>query len=305
LSSGASEPPSRDGVNASTVGLPAGPWPTLIDFLTERFANVPRATWLVRAARGDLTLHTGQRVTVEFATHAPYPAQGRLYYYRDVPDEPAIPFQEDVLYQDEHLLVVDKPHFVPVVPSGHYLQQTLLVRLRRRLGLPHLAPIHRLDRDTAGLVLFSCQPATRDAYCALFRQHQVHKTYHAVAGWRPELHWPLTRQSRIVPAGHFMLQHEVPGPVNAITHIDLLRVHDALALYQLRPVTGQRHQLRVHMLALGLPILNDGLYPVLTPQGSPDITRPLQLLARELHFTDPLTRQPRHFVSTRRLRMSV
>jgi tRNA pseudouridine32 synthase/23S rRNA pseudouridine746 synthase len=243
----------------------------------------------------------GATIRPEQASQPPYPAHTRLYYYREVPDEPPIPFEEVVLFQDEHLLVVDKPHFLPVVPSGKYLRETVLVRLKHKLGLDDLVPIHRIDRDTAGLVMFSKQPASRAAYGVLFSRHQVRKTYHAIAPWRAEVTLPQLRQSRIREAGHFMLQREVPGPVNAITQIDLLEVRGNLARYALKPVTGQRHQLRVHMLALGLPILNDGLYPTLTPEGQVDHAHPLQLLAKELAFTDPVSLTERHFVSQRRL----
>lgn len=295
------KPPPRQGVGASCVGLPAGPWPSLIDFLAARFPNVAPATWLQRMARGDVLDECGAPITPERASQSPYTAHTRLYYYRDVPVEATIPFDEVVLYQDEHLLVVDKPHFLPVVPSGQYLTQTVLVRLKRKLGLDDLVPIHRIDRDTAGLVMFSKQPASRAAYAALFRQHQVHKTYHAIAPWRADVPMPQLRQSRIREAGHFMLQQEVPGLPNALTHIAVLEVRGDLARYELQPVTGQRHQLRVHMLGLGLPIQNDGLYPVLTPQGQTDPSRPLQLLARELRFTDPVSGLARHFVSQRQL----
>lgn len=295
------KPPTRSGIGPSCVALPAGPWPTLIDFLTERFPSVLPATWLARMAGGEVLDAFGAAITPEQASQSPCPAHTRLYYYREVPDEPHIPFEEVVLYQDAHLLVVDKPHFLPVVPSGGYLRETVLVRLKHKLGLNDLVPIHRLDRDTAGLVMFSKQPASRAAYCALFSSRQVRKTYHAIAPWRADVALPLLRQSRIREAGHFMLQQEVAGPVNAITHIDVLEVRGDLARYALKPVTGQRHQLRVHMLALGLPILNDGLYPTLIPEGQVNHAHPLQLLAHELVFTDPISQQQRHFLSQRQL----
>jgi len=299
------KPPTRQGIGPSCVGLPAGAWPTLLDFLTERFPNITPQTWLERMARGDVIDDRGEPISLQRAVNAPYAAHQRLtqhlYYYREVPDEPAIPFDEVVLFEDAHLLVVDKPHFLPVVPSGAYLRETVLVRLKNKRGLDELVPIHRIDRDTAGLVLFSKKPASRAAYCALFSQHQVHKTYQAIAPWRPDLTWPQTRTSRIREAGHFMLQHEVPGEPNAITHIDVLEVRGALARYQLKPVTGQRHQLRVHMLGLGLPILNDGLYPTLTPEGQVDYAKPLQLLAKRLEFIDPIQGESRQFESERML----
>lgn len=290
-------PPSRNGVGPSCVGLPPGPWHTLLDFLADRFKAISRERWLERLQRGDVVDEHGVTVTPQ----RPYEAHLRLYYYRDVPFEPAIPFQETILFQDAHLLVIDKPHFLPVVPSGGYLQETVLVRLKRQLGIDTLVPIHRIDRDTAGLVMFSVRPDTRAPYHALFSQRAVHKTYEAIAPWRADLTLPLTRESRIVEAGHFMLQHEVDGPANAITRLDVLEVRGALARYALQPVTGQRHQLRVHMAALGLPIEGDGLYPTLTPEGQIDYTHPLQLLAKSIEFIDPLSGEPRHFQSRRHL----
>lgn len=290
-------PAARDGVRPSCVVVPAGPWPTLLDFLSQRFAGVPAATWQARLDAGLVT--DSERLTAH-AHDAATPGR-RLYYYREVPQEPAIPFHEEVLWHDEHLLVVDKPHFLPVVPSGKHVRETLLARLQRQLHVPELSPIHRIDKDTAGLVMFSVQAASRNAYQALFRDRQVRKTYECIAPWNPHLPWPLHRESRIGDATHFMQQTEVPGEVNAITDIAPLEVHGTWARYVLHPLTGQRHQLRVHMHALGLPLLHDGIYPVLTPEGTNDYARPLQLLARRLAFTDPLTGTPRQFESRRTL----
>jgi tRNA pseudouridine32 synthase/23S rRNA pseudouridine746 synthase len=291
-------PATRNGVSPSCVVLPAGPWATVAEFLFERFPGVPASVWLQRMERGDVVDDQGIAVTRQCA----YTATRRLYYYRAVEAEPHIPFDAVVLWQDEHLLVVDKPHFLPVLPSGKYLQETVLVRLKNQLGLEALSPIHRIDRDTAGLVLFSIQPATRDAYQALFRERRVDKTYEAIAPWNPALPWPLRRETRIVPSPeHFMQQVEVEGPPNTLTHLAPLEVRGMLARYALKPVTGHRHQLRVHMAALGLPILGDGIYPTLTPEGHTDYAKPLQLLAQSIAFTDPLSGQARRFESARQL----
>jgi len=276
----------------------------MLDFLSERFVGIPRERWQARMDAGEIWDEHGAAVTLR----RPYQAHLRLYYYRDVPVELPIPFEATILLQDEHLLVVDKPHFLPVAPSGHYLQQTVLVRLKRQLGIDELSPIHRIDRDTTGLVLFSLQKSTRGAYQALFRERAVHKTYEAIAPWRADLSLPLTRHSRLQEAGHFMLQHEVDGAPNATTHIALLetfkRQGQDLARYRLEPITGQRHQLRVHMAALGLPILGDGLYPTLTPEGQIDYARPLQLLAKAIEFIDPLSGAARRFESARQLALA-
>jgi tRNA pseudouridine32 synthase/23S rRNA pseudouridine746 synthase len=291
-------PALRDGVGPSSVVLPQEPWATVLDFLVSRFAGVARGEWVQRMESGTVTSDMGETLGVDAA----YAAGLRVYYFRALPPEPRIPFEEVVLYQDEHLLVVDKPHFLPVMPSGKYLQETVLVRLKNKLGLDDLVPIHRIDRDTAGLVLFSVQRSSRDAYHALFRQHQVAKTYQAIARWDPTLAWPLRRESRIAESSHFMQQAEVDGPPNALTHITPLENFGGLARYQLEPVTGQRHQLRVHMTALGLPLVGEGMYPVLTPEGSADTTQPLQLLAKSIAFTDPVSGRALRFESQRRLR---
>ncbi len=291
-------PPSRNGVGASCVVLPAGSWSRVIDFLPQRFPSVNLDTWLQRLHAGDVIDDQGQILKAD----APYRAGRRLYYFRSLATEPRIPFEAVVLWQDAHLLVVDKPHFLPVVPSGKYLQETVLTRLKNALGLEALSPIHRIDRDTAGLVLFSKQVVSRGAYQELFRTRQVGKTYECIAPWNPALTWPITRQSRIVASEHFMQQSEVPGEPNALTHIEPIEVHGALARYTLKPVTGQRHQLRVHMAALGLPIVNDGIYPRLTPEGSANYTQPLQLLAQSIAFTDPISGQPMRFESTKKLK---
>ncbi len=291
-------PPPRAGVGASCVVLPAGPWATVLEFLVQRFPGVPAADWLARLQAGDVVDDQGHTLT----PHSRYAPQQRLYYYRRLAEEPRIPFTEVVLWQDAHLLVVDKPHFLPVIPSGKYLQETVLVRLKNRLGLDGLSPIHRIDRDTAGLVLFSINPATRNAYHALFRERQVDKTYECIAPWNPALPWPQRRETRIAPSAHFMQQQEVDGPPNSLTHIEPIEVRGALARYALHPVTGQRHQLRVHMDALGLPIVGDGIYPVLTPEGTEDYANPLQLLAKSIAFTDPLSGDRRQFESRLQLR---
>lgn len=293
-------PLSREGLGASCVVTPnAGPWRTVLDFLDARFAAVGRAVWRQRMEAGLVLSAAEQAIGVDQLF---VPAQ-RIYYFRAMEVEPKIPFEAELLWQDEHLLVVDKPHFLPVIPSGKYVHETLLVRLKKQLQLEDLVPIHRIDRDTAGLVLFSVNPATRNAYHALFREREVHKIYHAIAPWNPQLAWPVTRQSRIAPSSLFMKQAEVDGPANALTHIRPLQVNAPLALYELKPVTGQRHQLRVHMEALGLPIEGDGIYPVLSPEGEINYQYPLQLLAKQLSFKDPVTGLTQEFKSNRQLHL--
>ena len=289
--------PTRSGVGPSCVGLPAGPWPTITDFLVAHFPAISRTIWLARMASGQVVDEFGVAVTPERA----YQGHMRVYYYRDVPDEPVVPFEASVVFQDRHLVVADKPHFLPVTPSGNYLQQTLLVRLKNALGIDTLVPIHRIDRETAGLVMFSVEPAERDAYQALFRQHAVEKHYEAIAPWHVGHRFPMVRTSRIVQDEPFFRQREAAGEPNSETRIELMEKRGNLARYALSPVTGKKHQLRVHMNALGVPILNDRMYPPVSPTPADDYNLPLQLLARSMAFTDPVTGQARRFESAFKL----
>lgn len=290
----------REGVGASCVALPHGPWPRLLDFLAERLPAVSAEQWLERMAQGHVLDESGAPLSPD----APYRHGTRVYYYRALDAEPVIPFEETILYQDAHLLVADKPHFLPVTPSGRYVQQTLLVRLKRRTGIEDLSPIHRIDRETAGLVVFSVRPQDRGAYQALFREQVVDKDYEAIAPLRPDLPLPAVHRSRIEPDERFFRQREVPGEPNSETQIELIEALGDLARYRLRPRSGKTHQLRVHMNALGRPICGDLFYPEVVHgpgHAEDDWGRPLQLLARALAFTDPVTGAPRHFESRRQL----
>jgi tRNA pseudouridine32 synthase / 23S rRNA pseudouridine746 synthase len=304
----ASNAPSRAGVSASTVYLPADKrYGTMFEFFTQAFPKIDASIWQERFDQGLVVDQAGMAVSPSAA----YVPKQHLFYYRHVESEPRIPFDEVVLYQDEHLVVVDKPHFLPVTPSGRYVQETLLVRLKNKLGLPELSPLHRLDRDTAGLVLFSVQVKERGAYQQMFHGRQVHKTYEAIASYCEDLVLPMTYESRLEDSDIYMQMHEVEGKPNSLTHIALQSILSArpsgvrLASYELKPVTGKRHQLRVHMNALGIPILNDGIYPTLTPEQlvmtEAEYAKPLQLLARRLEFVDPVTKAERIFKSSRTL----
>jgi tRNA pseudouridine32 synthase/23S rRNA pseudouridine746 synthase len=289
-----------DGVSASCVALPHGPWPRLIDFLAERLSAVSTEQWVQRMATGRVLDETGHTLNPE-ASFAP---GTRVYYYRELEAEPPIPFLEHIVHQDKHLLVADKPHFLPVTPAGRYVQQTLLVRLKRRTGIETLTPIHRIDRETAGLVVFSVRPQDRDAYQRLFREQQVEKVYEAIAPLRPEQPLPAVYRSRIEADEQFFRQREVPGAPNSETALELVEARGTLGLYRLRPRSGKTHQLRVHMNALGRPIVGDLFYPeVVHGPGAvgDDWLQPLRLLARTLSFTDPVTGVPRHFESLRQL----
>ncbi|MFV3307442.1 pseudouridine synthase [Pseudomonas sp. NY15181] len=281
---------------ASTLHLPAGPWATVLDCLCAHFPAISRDTWLDRMARGKVLDSDGQPIGPQH----PYREALRIHYFREVPQETPVPFQENILYADEHLVVADKPHFLPVTPSGQYVEQTLLARLAKRLDNPLLVPLHRIDRLTAGLVLLSANPDSRAAYQALFRERRIDKMYEAIAPALPQLAFPHVRKSRMVDGDPFILMQEVDGAPNSETRIEVLEQRGELWRYGLYPVTGKRHQLRVHMSALGAALCFDPLYPTLLPREErppEDYEKPLKLLARRLDFIDPLTGEPRHFES--------
>jgi tRNA pseudouridine32 synthase/23S rRNA pseudouridine746 synthase len=286
-------PPSIDGLAASTLQLPPGNWPTVLDCLCERFPAVARSQWRERMARGRVVDSAGRWVTPE----TPYRVGLEVHYYREDPDEPPIPIDEVVLHADADLLVADKPHFLPVAPTGAHVHKTLLGRLVRRTGNHALAPLHRIDRETAGLVLFSTNPHSRARYQALFRERRIEKRYEAIAPALPGVEFPCTHSSRMVAGEPFFRMQEIEGPANSETRIDVVARGDGRWRYALTPLTGRKHQLRVHMAALGAPIANDVLYPSLRHRATGDYSAPLQLLAKRLSFIDPLSGVERSFSS--------
>ncbi|MFG2848017.1 pseudouridine synthase [Kitasatospora sp. NPDC048296] len=294
----ASPLPQRNGVDPVHLRLPAeGPWPTVRAHLVERLPTVA-------AERIDAALH-GREIVGEdgpVAPDAPFRPGAHLWFYRDLPDEVRVPFELEVLHRDEHLVVVDKPHFLATTPRGRHVVETALSRLRHTLDLPALSPAHRLDRLTAGLAMFVVRPEDRGAYQTLFRDRLVRKEYQAVAPYDPALGLPRTVRSHIVKERGVIAAREVDAPPNSESEIDLLDRRDGLARYRLRPLSGRTHQLRLHMCGLGVPILGDPVYPVVLPEPAPDdFRRPLQLLSAVVEFTDPLTGRARRFESRRTL----
>jgi tRNA pseudouridine32 synthase / 23S rRNA pseudouridine746 synthase len=284
----------------SHVALPHAeqPYPAILDFLTARFPSVPRESWEQRIAEGKVLDGASRPITRATA----YVPGDRIYYFREVGREPVIPFRETILFQDDEILVACKPHFLPVTPGGPYVDECLLNRLRTSTGIHDLAPLHRIDRETAGIVLFSVNRRTRGRYGELFRKGGIEKTYEALAPCPhpPEQTlWHL--EDRIVPGEPWFRMKTVPGMVNARSTIQLVAVKNNRALFLLHPLTGKTHQLRIHLSSLGFGILNDRYYPELQPESADDFDRPLQLVAKRVRFRDPVNGTIREFTSGREL----
>jgi len=314
----------RHGVSPSKVGVPANTQQSAIDFLCTRFPAIHREVWQQRFDAHSVLNAKGEHM----APSDSLLGESHLLYFRHVVDEPTLPFKAQIIFQDDHLVVADKPHFMPVTPGGKFVQQSLLVQLKQQLNLPELSPVHRIDRETAGLVVLSVRAQDRNAYQSLFRLRQVEKTYEAIAG-APETsplnpHFPLIHRSRMVEDDKFFRMRELAADeitrgehFNSETWIDCVERMDrskseiqsntsqpkALARYVLKPLTGQRHQLRVHMNTLGLPLVGDQFYPVIKRAADDldDFSSPLQLLAKSIGFDDPITNTKRYFESARQL----
>ncbi|KQY04533.1 pseudouridine synthase [Mycobacterium sp. Root135] len=278
--------PIRDGLGPVRVRLRGG---AVLVELADRFGEAAATKVLA----GEVVCADG--TVVGAATVLPPNAD--VYLYRDLPDEIPVPFDVPVLYRDDNIVVVDKPHFLATMPRGGHVSETALVRLRRSLDLPELSPAHRLDRLTAGVLLFTVRREVRGAYQTMFARGEVRKTYLARAE-ESGLDFPLTVRSRIIKERSRLQAFEEAGEPNAETLVELL---SGEGLYRLTPRTGRTHQLRLHMASLGLPILGDPLYPDVLDVAPDDFTRPLQLLAHRLEFDDPVAKVSRSFESARSL----
>ena len=307
--------PVRDGVNATRLRLPdEGPWDTAMDYMMHRWGHIDPQGIEDRFDAGEIVGEAG--IPLDRAT--PLRNHTFIWYYRTLPPEVRIPVELNILHQDEHLLVVDKPHFLPTTPGGTYIQESALVRLRNQLGLPDLIPMHRLDRMTAGILLLSTNPETRGRYQVLFEKRQVQKEYECVAAaepapGHPAADFPVVVRNRMMKSRSYLLAEVIDGEPNAETRIERLRTFDGptpatpagaadggtgrRALYRLEPHSGKTHQLRVHMASLGLGIVNDAFYPQLLDKAPDEYSKPLQLLARGIRFADPITGKPAEYRS--------
>ncbi|XXQ67309.1 pseudouridine synthase [Neisseriaceae bacterium B1] len=299
--------PIVDGIKPSYLVLPHDKQflnQSLLFFLCQHFPFVSQGAWKARLNSGMVVNQQGEPLT----EHTPFVAGNIIYYYREISreDETRIPFDEQILHIDKDLIVVNKPHFLPVIPSGRFLRETLLTRLRLRpelqnLNVADITPIHRLDKDTAGIILLSHNPASRAAYQTMFQHKTVQKTYHAIAPTRTDLSYPMHIQSRLIRGETFFTTQTVAGEPNSHTVLNLIENRGENSLYELTPITGKKHQLRVHMLSLGIPILNDALYPIVHEVGTEDYSKPLKLLAKRIEFIDPITQTLRVFESQQNL----
>lgn len=288
-------PPMIHGVTASKLFLPAlQPAPQrLYDYLCQQFAHISAQEWQQRFQDQLIYAADGTILSLD----SQYLANQHIYYYRFLAHEIHVPFQHDILHETDDLYIVDKPHFLTMSPTGQYVQETLLVRLKNQTGNADLTPIHRLDRETAGLVLFSKRPETRGIYQQMFANRKVKKTYHAIAAYHSTLEFPRTVYLRMDKGHLFYTMQIVEGEPNSETQIDILEHNSQWAKYLLKPETGKQHQLRVHLNHLGIAIQNDPFYPTVQHKSDDDFSNPLQLLAKQIQFIDPVTGESMDFSS--------
>jgi tRNA pseudouridine32 synthase/23S rRNA pseudouridine746 synthase len=284
----------------SCVSLPdaSKPYPTILSFLVQRFPKVSHALWEQRIADHKVIDDAGSPITMA----TPYLPQKRIYYFREITSEPSIPLQEKILYQNDEILVACKPPFLPVTPSGPYVNECLLNRLLLKTGNSDIVPLHRIDRETSGLVLFSMNKKTRGRYAELFSKGHIEKIYEALSELTqcPERReW--TVENRLGRADVWFRNKVTAGPVNARSKIRLVEYEKNRARFLLYPTTGKKHQLRIHMSGLGFRIMHDRYYPALLDKQEDDLSKPLQLTSRRVKFTDPISGQVMEFESERQL----
>jgi tRNA pseudouridine32 synthase/23S rRNA pseudouridine746 synthase len=286
----------KNGVSPNALWLPEGNWDTYFEFFLNKFPHLDKNECTNRFSRSEVVLSCGTVLKVT----SQYQSGKHLYFYRELVNELQVPFEENIVFEDENIIIADKPHFLPVAPTGQYLHETLLVRLRKKLKIDELELCHRLDRETAGLVMLSKKKEVRAQYHALFSERKIIKTYHAIAQSLNST-FPFIHKSKMVKGEPYFRMKEVNGEPNSETNIQLLERRGNKCLYQLSPVTGKKHQLRVHLAGLGIPIINDPIYPDIINKTSNDFTKPLQLLAKSIEFVDPFSHKNQVFQSDKLL----
>ncbi|QBF82612.1 pseudouridine synthase [Shewanella maritima] len=271
------------------------------DFLKWKFNQISAEVWAERITQGKVHWQDGNLISAT----TPYVATKRVYYYREVEFETKVPFKERILFKNDHSIVVFKPHFLPVTPGGNYVNECLIHRVRKTTGIDTVAPAHRLDKDTAGIILLTTKPETRHQYHQLFLDGNIDKRYQAVAKLTKQIlseyqqgelalpqHW--TVKNRLKRGEPSFTMRVAEGEANTHSEISLVEIKGEYGLFELSPITGKMHQLRVHMQSLGMPLLDDKFYPELQPK-SLDFVNPMQLLAKKLSYIDPVTNQALSF----------
>jgi len=294
--------PQRFGLDAARIRTPqpaagAAPWNTLREHLHERLTRVDNVRIDEMFVAGNYVDAAGNPIALD----APFVPDQVIWFHRDLPDEIQVPFDVELLHADERIVVVDKPHFMATIPRGQHILETVLVRVRAELDLPELAPAHRLDRATAGVLMLTTERRWRGSYQNVFRDRLAHKTYLAVAAHRDDLTLPTVVRSHIVKERGVLQAKEFDDrPPNSESLVEMVERRGERALYRITPRTGRTHQIRLHMARLGIPIRSDPFYPVITDAPRDDFRAPLQLLAESLSFPDPIDGSDRRF-DTRRV----
>ncbi|QDZ43394.1 23S rRNA pseudouridylate synthase [Corynebacterium sp. sy039] len=314
--------PIKDGLNPTRIRIPEeydgqSAYEVLQEFIATQRSRHPQddeAALLKRFRDAEVVRVRGVEKTI-LAPHDTLHAGNDLWFYRIPPEEKPIPFSCEIIHSDDDLLVINKPPFMATMPRAKHIVQTATVQMRRLTGNNELTPAHRLDRMTSGVLLFTKRKEIRGAYQKIFSDRKVSKVYHAIAPYRPDI-IPGTRwHNRIEKTPGIMQARIVDGAPNATTIVNDVQIlnsdlqtslkqkyghdHEELALYELHPITGKTHQLRLHMHAAGAPLLGDDTYPrILTIAESEDHNKRLCLHSHSISFHDPFTQHPHHFIST-------
>ncbi len=277
------------------------PYPSILEFLTSKFPNISEPVWRQRIIEGKIS-YKDEIITL----NTQYKPNCHLQYYREVEKEIIIPYDEEILYQDDNIIVVDKPHFIPVTPSGNIVNESLIYRLKKKFKFEDIKTIHRLDMATAGVVMFSINNKTHNQYLNLFKERKIEKTYEAITHLphnKNRKEWIIENEIVKSEECFFLMKIGNNGANNAKTFVRLKEKKDNKYLFELKPITGRKHQLRLHLSQITGGIINDRFYPTLLSEKKYDYNNPLQLLAKKLEFIDPITNKKMMFQSKKELRL--